>query len=58
MLPSYTDESSPQTIQRSTSRPNMATSELFSALSASVNILHLFFISPVYLGMVRGQKAS
>ncbi|VUZ51653.1 unnamed protein product [Hymenolepis diminuta] len=36
MLPSYTDESSPQTIQRSTSRPNMATSELFSALSASV----------------------
>ncbi|KAM3184544.1 hypothetical protein ACTXT7_008155 [Hymenolepis weldensis] len=36
MLPGYADESSPQTIQRSTSRPNMATSELFSALSASV----------------------
>ncbi|VDN96209.1 unnamed protein product [Rodentolepis nana] len=36
MLPTYNDGSSPQTVQRGVSRPNMATSELFSALSASV----------------------
>ncbi|KAM7537852.1 hypothetical protein Aperf_G00000078150 [Anoplocephala perfoliata] len=36
MLPSYKDETSPQTVQRNNSRPDMGTSELLSALSASV----------------------